>query len=63
MGHANERMTKHYQEGHDEKKIEYLEASAELAFRAGSFSNRRQQKRAHLSVSPSRPPSRADFVW
>jgi hypothetical protein len=25
--------------------------------------NRRQQKRAHLSVSPSRPPSRADFVW
>jgi integrase len=22
-----------------------------------------QQKRAHLSVSPSRPPSRADFVW
>ncbi len=28
-----------------------------------SFANRRQQKRAHLSVSPSRPPSRADFVW
>ncbi|CAD0266208.1 hypothetical protein DENIT_80118 [Pseudomonas veronii] len=25
--------------------------------------NFRQQKRAHLSVSPSRPPSRADFVW
>ena len=24
--------------------------------------NFRQQKRAHLSVSPSRPPSRADFV-
>ena len=24
---------------------------------------RRTQKRAHLSVSPSRPPSRADFVW
>jgi enterobacteria phage integrase len=32
MGHANERMTKQYQEGQDEKKIEYLEASAELAF-------------------------------
>lgn len=28
-----------------------------------SIKNRRQQKRAHLSVSPFRPPSRADFVW
>jgi hypothetical protein len=25
-------VTKHYQEGHDEKKIEYLEVGAELAF-------------------------------
>ena len=32
MGHADEKMTKHYQEGHDEKKIEYLEVGAELAF-------------------------------
>ncbi|QKG69722.1 hypothetical protein HP062_09770 [Pseudomonas sp. B14-6] len=32
LGHADEKMTKHYQEGHDEKKIEYLEVSAELAF-------------------------------
>lgn len=32
MGYANERMTKHYQEGQDEKKIEHLEVGAELAF-------------------------------
>jgi len=32
MGHADEKMTKHYQEGHDEKKIEYVEVGAELAF-------------------------------
>jgi integrase len=32
MGHADEKMTKHYQEGHDEKKIEYLEVGAELVF-------------------------------
>ncbi|MDZ5436566.1 hypothetical protein T3H00_28385 [Pseudomonas fluorescens] len=31
MGHADEKMTRHYQEGHDEKKIEYLEVGAELA--------------------------------
>ncbi len=30
MGHADEKMTKHYQEGHEEKKIEYVEVSAEL---------------------------------
>lgn len=32
MGHADEKMTKHYQVGHDEKKIEYVEVGAELAF-------------------------------
>jgi integrase len=32
MGHADEKMTKHNQEGHGEKKIEYLELRAELAF-------------------------------
>jgi hypothetical protein len=32
MGHADEKLTKHYQEGHDEKKIKYLEVGAELAF-------------------------------
>lgn len=32
MGHADEKVTKHYQEGHDEKKIEYMEMGAELAF-------------------------------
>jgi hypothetical protein len=32
MCHADVKMTKHYQEGHDEKKIEYLEVGAELAF-------------------------------
>lgn len=30
--HADEKMTKHYQAGHDEKKIEYLEVGADLAF-------------------------------
>ncbi|WP_256348115.1 integrase [Pseudomonas yamanorum] len=30
--HADEKMTKHYQGGHDEKKIGYLEVGAELAF-------------------------------
>jgi hypothetical protein len=32
MGHADEKITLHYQEGHDEKEIEYLEVGAELAF-------------------------------
>lgn len=32
MGHADEKMTKHYQVGHDEKKIEYVEVGADLAF-------------------------------
>lgn len=32
LGHADEKMTRHYQEGHDEKKIEYVEVGAELAF-------------------------------
>jgi hypothetical protein len=32
MGHADEKMTKHHQEGHDEKKIEYVEVGGELAF-------------------------------
>lgn len=32
MGHADEKMTKHYQEGHDEKEIEYQEVGADLAF-------------------------------
>ncbi|AZC23805.1 Integrase [Pseudomonas sessilinigenes] len=31
-GHADEKMTTHYQVGHSEKKIEHLEACAELAF-------------------------------
>ncbi|CAI8799418.1 MULTISPECIES: integrase [Pseudomonas] len=31
-GHADEKVTKHYQEGHDEKKIEYVELGAKLAF-------------------------------
>jgi hypothetical protein len=31
-GHADEKMTKHHQEGHDEKNIEHLEVGAELAF-------------------------------
>lgn len=37
MGHADEKMTKHYQKGHDEKKIECMEVRAELAFLGGSF--------------------------
>ena len=32
MGHADEKMTRHYQDGHDTKQIEYVEVSAELAF-------------------------------
>ena len=32
MGHADVKMTEQYQERHDEKKIEYLEVGAELAF-------------------------------
>jgi integrase len=32
LGHADEKMTRHYQEGHDEKKIEYVEVGADLAF-------------------------------
>ncbi|WP_345891488.1 tyrosine-type recombinase/integrase [Pseudomonas chlororaphis] len=32
MGHADEKMTKHYQKGHTEKEIVYLEVSADLAF-------------------------------
>jgi hypothetical protein len=32
MGHMEEKMTKHYQEGHAEKKIEYLEVGSELSF-------------------------------
>lgn len=32
MGHADEKMTRHYQDGHDAKQIEYVEVSAELAF-------------------------------
>ena len=30
MGHAHAKMTKHYQDGHEEKKIEYVEVSAGL---------------------------------
>ena len=32
MGHADAKMTKHYQDGHTEKGIEYLEVGADLAF-------------------------------
>ncbi|NWA24015.1 tyrosine-type recombinase/integrase [Pseudomonas gingeri] len=32
MGHADEEMTKHYQEGHEKKGIEYVEVGAGLAF-------------------------------
>ncbi len=28
MGHADAKMTKHYQDGHTEKGIEYLEVGA-----------------------------------
>ncbi|WP_238965535.1 tyrosine-type recombinase/integrase [Pseudomonas sp. AF32] len=31
MGHADEKMTKHYQEGHGDKTIEYVAVCAELA--------------------------------
>ena len=31
LGHADEKMTKHYQEGHGDKTIEYVEVGAELA--------------------------------
>ena len=32
MGHADEKMTKHYQDGHGDKTIEYVEVGAGLAF-------------------------------
>lgn len=32
LSHAEEKMTKHYQEGHGDKTIEYVEVEAELAF-------------------------------
>ena len=32
MGHADAKMTKHYQDGHIEKGIEYIEVGADLAF-------------------------------
>ena len=32
MGHADAKITKHYQDGHTEKGIEYLEVEADLAF-------------------------------
>jgi integrase len=32
LGHADEKMTKHYQDGHGEKTIDYVEVRAELAF-------------------------------
>jgi hypothetical protein len=32
LGHADEKKTKHYQEGHGDKAIDYVEVSAELAF-------------------------------
>ncbi|WP_232916825.1 hypothetical protein [Pseudomonas corrugata] len=32
LGHADEKMTRHYQEGHGNKTIEYVEVGAELAF-------------------------------
>jgi len=32
LGHADEKVTKHYQEGHGDKTIDYVEVSAELAF-------------------------------
>ncbi|MFZ3279840.1 hypothetical protein [Pseudomonas sp.] len=31
-GHADEKLTKHYQEGHGDKTIDHVEVSAELAF-------------------------------
>ena len=35
--HADAKMTKHYQDGHVEKGIEYLEVGADLAFLGGGF--------------------------
>ncbi|RLU08177.1 integrase [Pseudomonas prosekii] len=32
LGHADEKMTKHYLEGHGDKTIDYVEVGAELAF-------------------------------
>ncbi|WP_253756670.1 hypothetical protein [Pseudomonas fluorescens] len=32
LGHADEKKTKHYQEGHGDKTIDYVEVSTELAF-------------------------------
>ncbi|MGN7742413.1 hypothetical protein ACTJKT_20820 [Pseudomonas sp. 22526] len=32
MGHADEKMTKHYQEGHTEKEIACLKVGADSAF-------------------------------
>lgn len=32
MGHADEKMTKHYQGGHEVKEVEYIEVGADLAF-------------------------------
>lgn len=32
LGHADAKMTRHYQEGHEEKEIEYLEVGADLVF-------------------------------
>jgi hypothetical protein len=52
------------QEDHTDKVIDYV--GADWHFEAGlcnSFANRKQQKRANLSVDPSRPPAGADFVW
>lgn len=50
MGHADEKMAKHYQEGHDEKKIESLEVGAELAFCVGvlqKFCKSQKAKKGH----------------
>jgi len=32
MGHSDVKMTKHYQEGHTDKVIEYADVGADLAF-------------------------------
>ncbi|WP_133144363.1 tyrosine-type recombinase/integrase [Pseudomonas fragi] len=71
MGHADVKMTAHYHSGHGPEAVIYHKVKADLKLLplvvcpmiGQSFPNREQQKRAHLSVSPSRPPSRADFVW
>jgi hypothetical protein len=68
MGHADVQMTEHYQTGRGDDALIYMKVKADLKVQRGGrlpkiFPNPRQQKRAHLSVSPSRPPSRADFVW